>query len=598
MEQDKKKPDLSRAWYESPEGKEISGEVERALQKRLGIDFSLPPDEKIALRRLPEAERNEYLELRRAFFENKLSVGSKSYKRYYELQGKWSAVEFTEEEEKELKEEYRKREQYSQELVKGLRNEGKTFEEISKKTELSEQEVIGILSENKTEIDIDTIELIHGIERHQDGYVSFCRKINKEHQDLAGIKVSELRQYLPEILPWILKDSYFSVNASYRSAPWINRVTGLPSPWRKEIRLRYLNACYCDIDCYKAGLDWSNAVQIILQAQDKNIIPPSSIIARSGRGIYLLWLLTSERLGAQQRAFPQEIVLYKQINKFIIRRLAEYESKLNPDHIHDAARILRVPGSIHTKANQQVNYLIQVTGGGRMPVYTLKDLAKTFNIPMIPLPTESNITWKRQIKNRGSVPAKRQGKIATGNYRMSDLLTIAQHREGFKKGKRWKSISYFCYFAKASGYTLKDIEKQAYEIAKKCKPAYPSEKNDTPVSDIVKNIWIKYTPRFNNDTLADFFKITPELAEELNLHSIIPSQTAVKRKNEPSQQAKNRQERKKVLKDILNKRPGNRPSLRKLKLMLENEGISTNKDTIRKDSTDIFKSDLNGFKQT
>lgn len=482
--------------------------------------------------------------------------------------------------------------------IQRLKKEGKPPEEISagleevvsklnlsaKQINQSRQQVIDVLNKDTIEIDLDTIELIYGIEREQDGYVSFCRKFNDEHQDLAGIKISELRQWFPQIQRWLLKDAYFSVNAAYRAAPYINSLTGLPSPWRKEIHLRYLNACYCDIDCYKGNLKWSEGVQLVLQAQDDNIIPPASIIGRSGRGVYLLWLLTSERLGAQQRASPQEIELYKQINKAIIRNLDKYKPDLSIDkQAFDASRLLRIPGSMNTKAEEPVVFMVQVVRGGKVPVYTLAQLAEKLEIPVVlTLPAPSK-TYLRAITNRGSAPGRRQGKIATGNYRLSDVLTIAQNQGGFKQGRRWKSLSYFCYFAKAAGYAFSDIQKQAGELAKNCQPSYPSETNDTPIAEVVKHIWVRYTPRFNNDYLARFFDVTPELAEELALHSIIPASIASKRAKELPPQTKTRTARRKIIKRIIHQRPGNIPSLRKLKARLEHEGLNTNIETIRKD---------------
>ena len=472
-----------------------------------------------------------------------------------------------------------------------------------KKKEKSKAKIKKILDRLKkpTAIDIDTIELVHGIERQQDGYISFCRRVNKEHQDLAGIKLGELRQYLPQILPFLLQDSFFSVNASYRAAPYIAKdaagkeITGLPSPWRKEVRLRYLNACYCDMDCYKTGLKWADGVREILQAQDDNIIPPASIIGRSGRGLYLLWLLTSERQGAQQRAFPQEIELYKQINKAIGWKLDKYQPRLAVDkNAHDAARILRVPGSVNTKIEgkkNQVIFQIQITSRGRVPVYTLKDLAKELDIPIMPFTSDMELSLPhlKPIISRGSAPARRQGKIATGQYRLNDLLTIAQYQSGFKKGKRWKSISYYCYFAKAAGYTLSDIQAQARQLAEQCRPAYPSEKNDTPVDKIVKDIWIKYTPQFNSDYLANFFDITPELAEKLSLKSIIPAQTREQRKNQPSKQKAEQIKRRDIINQVVSKRPGNIPSLRKLQAILESKGVIAGLMTIRRDLAAIKK---------
>lgn len=568
------------------------------LAKEYGYDLWLSASEEVGLHHLSGEEQKEFRELWYKMFHStpKEWKGSPDARRLIELRDKIKKA-MTPGDWEWVREQEEKRELSNKEFlawtraeINRLSAEGYTPEQIGRKVKQSPEKVIEILSEDKREIDIDTIELIHGIERQQDGYVSFCRKINDDHQDLAGIKITELRQHFPQIQRWLLRDAYFSVNASWRAAPYINKRTGLPSAWRQEKRdLRYLNACYCDLDCYKANLKWSQGVQLVMQAQDDNIIPPASIIGRSGRGVYLLWLLTSERLGAQQRAFPQEIALYKQINKAIISNLDEYRPELSIDKVaFDASRILRIPGSVHTKADAKVIFMVQVVQGGRVPTYTLGQLAQRFEIPVMPPPSSPSEIYLRPIKSRGSAPARRKGKIATGNYRLSDLLTLAQHRGGFKQGKRWKSISNACYFAKAAGYTLRDIEKQARKLAKKCQPPYPSDKNDTPISEIVKAIWVRYTPRFNNDYLARFFDVTPELADELDLHSIIPAKVARERAKEPSQQAQDRTQRRKIIKQIICKQPGNIPSLRKLKARLEHKDLSASVATIKKDFDSIL----------
>jgi len=446
-------------------------------------------------------------------------------------------------------------------------------------------------------IDVDTIELIHGIERQQDGFITFCRKVRGEgHQDLAGVKVAELRQWLPELLPWLVRDAYFTVNAAFKGGMGKNRITGLPDTRvfvrgkydgtiRREARLRYLNACYVDLDCYKSGLQWSDGVGVVLRAQDENIIPPPSIIVRSGRGIYLLWLLSSEREGAQQRAFASEVVLYKQINRALIATLNNYEPRLRADsQAADAARILRVPGSEHTKAQQPVVAQVQVVAGGRVPVFTLKELAAFYGIPVTPQLPERSSTYLRPIKKRGSCPARRRGAIATGHRRLSDLHAITQHRGGIAQGKRFVSLRYLCQFARAAGYTLSDIESMAAEFAKTCRPPYPSDDDDVQVVEIVKGVWIEKRGRvLNNDSIAKFFQVTPELAEELNLQSIIPEAVKDARAAEPSPREQAQVARREIIREIVARHPGIRPSLRAIGAELDAADLHAAKDTISRD---------------
>lgn len=446
-------------------------------------------------------------------------------------------------------------------------------------------------------IDVDTIELIHGIERQQDGFITFCRKVRGSgHQDLAGVKLAELRQWLPELLPWLVRDAYFTVNAAFKGGMGKNRVTGLPDTRvfvrgkydgtiRREARLRYLNACYVDLDCYKAGLKWSDGVGVVLRAQDENIIPPASIIVRSGRGIYLLWLLSSEREGAQQRAFASEVVLYKQINRSLIATLNKYEPRLCADsQAADAARILRVPGSEHTKAEQPVVAQVQVIEGGRVPVFTLKGLAEFYGLPVTPQLPEHSSTYLRPIKKRGSCPARRRGAIATGHRRLSDVHAITQHRGGIAQGKRFVSLRYLCQFARAAGYTLSDIESMAADFAQTCRPPYPSDDDDVPVVEIVKGVWLENRGRkLNNDSIAKFFQVTPELAEELNLQSIIPEAVRDARAAEPGPRAQAQVARREIIRGVIARHPGIRPSIGGIGAELDAADLHAARDTISRD---------------
>ncbi len=410
---------------------------------------------------------------------------------------------------------------------------------------------------------------------------------------MAGVRVNDLRQGLPELLPWLSEDAYFSVNASYRAAPYKNKVTGLPSAWRKEVYLRYLNACYVDLDFYKEEnpLGWPEAVKVILQAQEEESIPPASIIGRSGRGMYLLWLLTSERKGAHQRAFPQEIEQYKQINQAFCERVNSFDPRLNADRIFDAARILRVPGSVNTKSGNTVQYLIEVNNRGQVPVYTLSDLTSFLEISPYPslVLSQDNSLYSRPIVNRSSTPRRRNGRIATANYRLHDLMAINQNCGGFKHGKRRRSITYFCRFAKAAGWTRRDILEGAIGLADGCKPPYPSEDNDPPVEDIVNSVWLEVTKKFRNEKLARFFEIPPELAEELRLHSIIPAESKQKRDAQPSEQEIKRRVRRDAIAEVLGTSRDNVPTYRRIQKNLASRGIKASLGIIYKEASLLGK---------
>lgn len=444
--------------------------------------------------------------------------------------------------------------------------------ELAEQVTLKANLALSSLKSVEGKIDIDTIELIHGIEERQDGYVNFARHINNEHQDLAGVPVGRLREYLPQLVTWLLRDSYFTVNASWRAAAWTNRVTGLPHPHRPDNAIRYLNALYVDCDIYKGKppMDWPDAAARILRAQDEGVIPYYSIIVRSGRGMYLLWLLRNERQGVYARATSQEIALYKRLSDKLHDVLNAYEPRLIADK-SQAGRLLgllRTPGSEHVKAQVPVLYNVQGVGEKGVPIYQLPELASFFKLPVTPeLPRREKATYLsgsgKPVRRPGEFPKKVRGRIVSAERRLRDIYAIAQHNLGIEQGRRYVSLYYLCEFAKTSGRTMTDAQTLAEGFAANCRPPYPSDKADVPVADIVKRVWTERTKGkpLNSDAMARFFDVTPELADSLNLESIIPEATRAARKP-VLVRAEARAIRRDIIKAILAEHPGRVPRVR------------------------------------
>ena len=126
-----------------------------------------------------------------------------------------------------------------------------------------------------------------------------------------------------------------------------------------------------------------------LSAQHKRILPRVSLMVRSGRGVWLFWLLGDIRDPRKpQRAWPEKITQWTEIQKAIHERLAMCGADAR-----DAARVTRVPGSIHTGTNLEVFYMWQGDRRGLVPVYTLDDMARALNL----------------TRSFGKGPAKRRG---------------------------------------------------------------------------------------------------------------------------------------------------------------------------------------------
>lgn len=409
-------------------------------------------------------------------------------------------------------------------------------------------------------LDVRVILYAH---RDPDGWIDFVRKperprIGKNGQQLqfenvGAIRAGDLAEYLPGIFDeYLTEDGYFTVNGYWRGAPWKNPLTGLPDVWRKEKYLSRLNACYADIDCGRTAGEEPGATLPSLEAQYRvellahdGLIPQPSMIAHSGRGLYTLWLLQDERTPTlPPKAWEEFIEPYKAINRALIARLREHG--LPADVVaHDAARVVRIPGSIHRKAGKRVAFNIRFDENGRGFFYTLREMAAFFGIlttraELPPATRAAAISpGPRRVNNRGSAPARANSPRKLGALRARDLILIEQHRRGFiERGQKYpdgtpaygrrRVLDLYASFLRSSGATRAAAATALRAMAGNMRPPYPSKSDDPGIEEILTGIYTAGRLRLlRTDFLCDNLGITPDLARELNLQSIRPPAVAL-----------------------------------------------------------------------
>jgi hypothetical protein len=404
-------------------------------------------------------------------------------------------------------------------------------------------------------LDPDAILTIH---REPSGYIGFVQKpdpakpqLDKDGNpkglvQLFSIPAGELRTMFPAVRGWLVRDSYFTVNAYHSAAPWTNKTTGLPDVWRKEDRLSWLTACYADIDCGRPDsddplqrIDWTQALAQVEALMDTNELPQASMVARSGRGLYLFWLLhDAHDPDKLQRAWPEKILQYKKINMALHERLRTRQLPI--DGIHDAARVLRTPGSIHRTANRRVHYWLRFDAHKLGWTYTLRELADWLKLTATEnaLPASTRAIALPAIyrisKNPGTAPLRSNGPKALNALRAQDLIIIEQWREGFlKKGMRYPdgrascgrclTLTLYARFLRSAGTPRSDALDALRKMAANCSPKYPSDDSDTPLETIVDSKCWGWT----NAKLCASLGITDDVAADLGLATIRPKATAI-----------------------------------------------------------------------
>jgi hypothetical protein len=341
------------------------------------------------------------------------------------------------------------------------------------------------------------------IHRGPDGYVTFHRKRGDELENLGSVPTAELETMFPEFAAELERDSYFSVNSFYRAGHYGTCLPVLKPAHRRAADARYLNACFVDIDFHEqtGPFDFGYQFGQIITLQDKGIIPPASLVMRSGRGIWLFWLLASpQNPRIPPRAFPEQVLAYNTIELELIRRT-------NADKVaHDVARITRVPGSINSKAGDamRVMFWTQRAADGRAYVYTLESLAGFLDLELPQLRRARRLPeFRPEAYERGL-----KGWKALWQHRFDNFQILRRIRGRFSKGCR--NHAAYIYAVILRGYGMKDkvVQQELTKMGSECSPPLT-------VSQIVGAIEQSKHSRgqIRDSTIADYLKVTPDEAQ-------------------------------------------------------------------------------------
>lgn len=418
------------------------------------------------------------------------------------------------------------------------------------------------------------LKMIH---RHDDGVVTFHRMANGRFENLFGVRAQHLSQVFQDVCPKIESDAFISLNAYWH--PNTNQHYLPAAQCRQPNRLRYLCACYADLDFYKLNLTYGQVIGAVVDYQDEGIIPPVSIVVRSGRGLWLVWLLHDEtNRDVAPRAWPEKLRRYKRIQQEFHCRLTHLGADAK-----DALRVTRVPGSIHRSTGIRVRYTVQLDGAGHRYSYSIDELATYLCI------TEEG---PRQGISPRSVSGRSRGPRALTEYRMRDFLTLAELRGGgFDEGCRNHAAMYYAWLLKCNRVPIDQALRRVTELGTRCRPplshsecagAIKSGYNRTWTSNIRKTGGHPGPPSIKFRTVADWLDITPDESKHLIKYPpaarfLQPEPAELRRSR---QQA--RQERWAAIRKIVSEN-GTVPSLREMQHFLKTAGHSVSQVTVMND---------------
>jgi hypothetical protein len=335
------------------------------------------------------------------------------------------------------------------------------------------------------------------LHRNHDGYVAFHRRNDiGQFEPIASVPAQKLDQLFPQfIAPLTDEESFFTINGMWRPGHGQSKlVPELRAAIWGTCELRWLTACYVDFDFYKQGLTIGQAVGAVIDAQDRGIVPPASMLTRSGRGLWALWMLREEDGPGPARAWSENVACYKRIERQLIRMFESIE----PDRgARDAARITRVPGSLSRVAQVRVGYWFQNDINGRPFVYTLGELAARIGVAPPRQPE-----GMRSVLNPAFQERARRGYAALWSKRLERLMKIISHRGMIHEGHRNRAALLLATFMHRCKIDEQEIRRTVDQLGThRCSP--PMNRDEIDAAFMKRKDFGKFT----DHTIADWLHI-------------------------------------------------------------------------------------------
>jgi hypothetical protein len=339
-----------------------------------------------------------------------------------------------------------------------------------------------------------TVDPILELHRGADSYVTFHKFREGKIVSDCSVKVDALANYFPEFRDELDRDAYFSLNSFYRAGRGTG-MCGMPSALRNSASARYLNANFVDIDCHHGEFRFWELVGQVGDIQENDVIPSPSIFVRSGRGLWLLWILVDRpESELPPTAHAPRLLLWNAIQSELGRRLAEIGADCGA---LDVARISRVPGSINSNIERRVNYLFPSEDGKRGITYTMEQMSEFLQIEPPRM---------RYQKSPELLPSPRAitGHRALAQHRFADFLQLRELRGGFREGTRHNAALIFASILRANQFDDSTITKELAKFARECKPPLPHQQ----VSEVLNSS--RTYRKMRDELIASRLQVTEE----------------------------------------------------------------------------------------
>jgi len=281
-----------------------------------------------------------------------------------------------------------------------------------------------------------------------DGYIHLIQIREREAIKIYNTQISGLRDIVHEYADQ--EDFYISPNTYYR-------------PQRQNDNIRQLRALFIDLDLNDDVYVGKNeAIWEMDRLAESGSIPPPSMVIDSGRGLHAYWIINNAPYGALQT--------WQELQDYLYYQLRHLGSDLKAT---DAARVLRLPGTVNSRNNAQCRIVVN-----EPHKYSMYDLRSSY----IKGYDKKTAVQRKQLKS-GSV-ARFFNSYTLHLARAEDILTLCRLRLYRVTGYRNFIIHCYAYWR---GIYVRDCDSLA-EIVLDLNGQFTDPLPDRDISTIVKSV--------------------------------------------------------------------------------------------------------------
>lgn len=432
--------------------------------------------------------------------------------------------------------------------------------------------------------DLNLVRLLH---RGPGSHVAFGCKINGEWKDLFELQATDLYTTPAEALEYLRgADVYMSLNGFDAGRGQSKFVPTLRRPFRRYAGLRFLNACFADCDLHNTNLNVESVIAELHTMEQAGTIPKASVVVKSGRGVWVLFLLADPATGLPPQAETENRRRYRAIQAAINAKLSHMGSDPSAT---DATRMTRLPGSLHSEAARRVEWELQADLHGSPRVYSLDQLAEAFGVPPeLPqqLPGEAPEHPPRSPTEQPPSPA-RSGWMNVNKSRLRQLRKLEQLRGGFAEGHRNRAAFILAATLARLGEERAEVYRQVAALGSACRPPLSAGecRNATRSGTMMVKLLhgqqaLRF--RFTNQTISNWLNITPAEAAKLESwkpSSRFPPDTTTRTTTRPERA----RARHKLIVWLIEQGGGVVPSVRVMAKLLKEHGHQVGRSTVHYD---------------